>query len=307
MDKRYKMYLAGIIKSIIFGLSIMFIKIAMKKISIFSLLAIRFTLASSIMIIMYLFKIIDLNYKGKNLINLIALSLLFPVLYFAFETIGLKYTASTRAAIIIALSPLLVVILSTLILKEKPSTIEIIFILISTFGVIFITLMSGNIMGESNIIGIISLLIAIVCLAFYSIISRILSKEFTPTEITFSMMGIGSIVFSIFSIIEKILNKDFSLLSLKIQNIDVIFSLLYLGIFASIIGTFLNNYMLSNITANQASIYTNLTTVITILAGIIFLNESFQWYEFIGSTLIIIGVWGTSHYGSKVSYKKNPK
>ncbi|HZK33034.1 MAG TPA: DMT family transporter, partial [Tissierellaceae bacterium] len=188
MDKKHKMILAGISKSIIFGLSIMFIKIAMEKISIFSLLAVRFTLAALIMIVMYLLKIIELNYKGKNIVNLIALSLLFPVLYFAFETLGLKYTASTRAAIIIALNPVVVAILSTLILKEKPNNAEIIFILISTFGVIFIALMSGNSMGRSNIIGIISLFIAVVSLAFYIIFSRMLSKEFTPTEITFSMM-----------------------------------------------------------------------------------------------------------------------
>lgn len=306
MDKKHKMILAGISKSIIFGLSIMFIKIAMEKISIFSLLAVRFTLAALIMIVMYLLKIIELNYKGKNIVNLIALSLLFPVLYFAFETLGLKYTASTRAAIIIALNPVVVAILSTLILKEKPNNAEIIFILISTFGVIFIALMSGNSMGRSNIIGIISLFIAVVSLAFYIIFSRMLSKEFTPTEITFSMMGIGAIVFSFFSIIEKIITKDFSLLSIEMLNIDIVFSLLYLGVFASIIGTFLNNYMLSKITASQTSIYTNFTTVITILSGIIFLNESFQWYELIGSIIIITGVWGTSHYGAKSSSKKNP-
>ena len=66
MNQKYKIYLAGFGKSIIYGLSFIFIKIIMEKMSMVSLLGIRFILAILIMIIMYLFKIIDINYKGME-------------------------------------------------------------------------------------------------------------------------------------------------------------------------------------------------------------------------------------------------
>lgn len=159
MNEKYKLYLAGIGKSIIYGLSFMFIKITLKNISIFSLLGVRFALAALTMIMMYLFNMIDINYKGKNVLDLIKLSLLYPGAYFIFETIGLKYTSSTQAGIMMALIPIVIIILSTVLLKEKPSKAETGFILISICGILFITVMNGNIGEKASVIGFLSLLL----------------------------------------------------------------------------------------------------------------------------------------------------
>lgn len=296
MYEKTKLYLSGIGKSIIYGLSFMFIKNSLKHISIFSLLSIRFTLAAITMIAMYFLNIIEINYKGKDVLNLIKLSLLYPVVYFIFETIGLKYASSTQAGIMMALIPVVVAIFSTILLKERPNKVEAGFIIMSISGILFITLMSGN-SGKCSLVGLLSLIISIVCAALYNVMSRKLSNQFSPTEITFNMMCVGAIVFDVIFVIEKLIKKDFSQFLKEISNTSVILSIIYLGILASIVASFLNNYMLSKSTASQTSIYANLTTVITILAGVIFLNEDFCWYELLGSILIIAGVWGTNHYG----------
>ena len=49
----------------------------------------------------------------------------------------------------------------------------------------------------------------------------------------------------------------------------------------------------------QSSLFVNLITVISIIAGVIFLQESFTVYKIIGSVCIVIGVFGTSYFSGK--------
>ncbi len=42
----------------------------------------------------------------------------------------------------------------------------------------------------------------------------------------------------------------------------------------------------------QTSAFANLTTVISLLAGVIFLGEPFGWVQLAASVVIVIGVWG---------------
>jgi drug/metabolite transporter (DMT)-like permease len=74
---------------------------------------------------------------------------------------------------------------------------------------------------------------------------------------------------------------------------NVVFPLLYLGLVASIGGFFFVNYALSKLPAHVSSIYTNLSTIVAILAGAIILNEQMYYYHYIGSLMILIGVYGT--------------
>lgn len=81
------------------------------------------------------------------------------------------------------------------------------------------------------------------------------------------------------------------------MNVDFIISILYLGILSSLGTSYLSNYALSKIEASKMSVFSNFSTLITILAGIIFLQEPFHFYYFIGSVIIIIGVIGTNYFG----------
>ena len=47
------------------------------------------------------------------------------------------------------------------------------------------------------------------------------------------------------------------------------------------------------------SVFSNLATLITIFAGVLFLHESFQTYHLIGGVMIVMGVIGTNYFGMK--------
>jgi drug/metabolite transporter (DMT)-like permease len=82
-------------------------------------------------------------------------------------------------------------------------------------------------------------------------------------------------------------------------HLDFVMAIAYLGIFSTLLTSYLSTYALSILPSFQMSIFGNLTTVVTILVGIIFLDESFYYYHVIGSILIIAGVIGVNYVGRK--------
>ena len=304
INRNYLPYIAGVNKSIIFGFCFMFTKILLNHFDIFSMLAVRFALAAITLTILYLFGKIKVNYRGKNMKGLILLSFIEPVIYFILETIGIRYTSSSEAGIMMAIIPIFIILLSIVFLHEVPSKKETLFITLSIFGVIFIALMGGQSGEKGSLLGYVSMFLAMIVAALYNILSRKLSDEFSPTEITFAMMWIGAISFSIISIVYHGGVEMLPNILRSFSNIKVFFSLVYLGIIASIVAFFLNNYMLAKITAAQSSVYINLSTVVSILAGVFILKEKFYWYEFVGSILILIGVWGTNYFGMKEKIRR---
>jgi drug/metabolite transporter (DMT)-like permease len=53
------------------------------------------------------------------------------------------------------------------------------------------------------------------------------------------------------------------------------------------------NYSLSKLTASASAVFANLVTTVSIIAGVLILGENFTVHSFIGSVLIITGVYGT--------------
>ena len=150
---------------------------------------------------------------------------------------------------------------------------------------------------QGNLLGFLFLLGAVIAGAMFSILSRKLSLDFKPQEITFIMMWFGAVIFNVIGIIEY--EGNISQYFSFIFNSQFLISVIYLGVFSSVIAFFMLNYTLSKINAFKAAVFANLSTIIAILAGIIFRNEPFYWFQVIGSIMIIIGVFGTNYFDAK--------
>lgn len=289
--------ISGIIYSTLFGLTFMFSSIALRFTSPFALLSMRFGIAFIVMSILVFFKIIKINFKNKDLKTLFLLGLMQPILYFIFETYAIKNTATSVAGTLIALIPISVAISSSYFLKEKPTKAQYSFILASIVGVIIIVVLGGQNNARGNFMGIILLFGAVISATIFNLLSRKLSTTFTPAETTYFMMGIAFFVFTLIALVEGLSQGTLNKFFLPFYNLDFLLSLLFLGVMASIIGFFLVNFTLSKMEATKASVFSNLSTVVSIIAGVIFLDESFKLFQIIGAILILIGVWGTNKFG----------
>lgn len=304
--KKHTNYLpmfCGIISSIIFGFSFFFTKIALNEIGNkpLELMSFRFGFAAIFLTLLRISGIIKINLKNKKMNLLIILSIFYPILYFIFEALGVQMTSSSEAGTMVALLPIVVAILASIFLKEKTTFLQIVCILGSICGVIFINIM--NYENNGNLLGILVLSIAVFSAAIYNILSRKLSAKFTPIEITYVMMWIAAFVFNTISIAQHIINHNFYDYLKPLTNCKFLISILYLSILSSVIAFIMLNYMFSKLEASKVASYTNLSTIVSIFAGVIILKEPFQWYKFIGIILILFGVWGTNKFGiSKENY-----
>ena len=298
---KYRMlpYLSGVLFATIFGFSFMFSKIVLQYVTPIQLIAYRFLIAFIVFEMMRLLKVVDIDLRGKR-IKLLGMTAIFqPILYFLFETIGLTFTQSNEAGMMIALIPIFVTIFSSLFLKERPTVLQIFFILLSVSGVLYINLVKQSQGIEVSVKGLMLLLGAVLCAAAFNIFSRRASKEFNSYEVTYSMMLSGVVVFNIIAFIQMIIVRDSSFYLSSLFSLELLLPLLYLGIVASIGGFFLVNYSLSKLEAHVSSIFANLATIVSIIAGTVFLKESLYYFHVIGSALIIIGVYGTVKFSRR--------
>ncbi|MGD9761757.1 MAG: DMT family transporter [Candidatus Izemoplasmatales bacterium] len=298
-----KAHIAGIFFSIIFGFSFMMSKIALEYVTPVGLIAYRFLLALIVFEILRLTRVIKININKKALLSIVLVAIFQPVLYFLFETFGLAKTTSAEAGLMIALIPIFVTILSTFILKEKPLFLQVIFILISVSGVVLIQVFKSGLNFESASIGFGLLLLAVISAALFNIASRSAAKDHKPHEITYVMMILGAVSFNGIYLIQLLIENDLSRYFSNLSNPAVIFPILYLGIIASIIGFFLVNYSLNKLPAHISSVYSNISTIVAVIAGAIFLNEDLYFYHIIGGVMIITGVYGAA----RINYLRNRK
>ncbi|WP_214658941.1 DMT family transporter [Candidatus Formimonas warabiya] len=299
--RRLLPYLSATGMALIFGFSFLFTKNALETLDTFQLLFLRFLMAFIVMSLLVLFKIIKINFQGKNLKPLLLVAILQPVIYFIMETFGLKHATSSEAGVMMAFIPVIVAVVGMIILKEKITQKQALSIVLSFMGVIILVVMSGKEETGGEFKGIMFLLGAVATAAFYNIYSRKASFQFTPYEITYFMMLCGTVFFGLAAAVAGLINGNIS--NLFVVDSTAFASLLYLGLLSSVGAFFMVNYTLSKIPASQSAIFSNLISVVSVFAGVMFRHEAFELYKMFGAVLIIAGVFGTNYFGSKDSEK----
>ncbi|MBU1092831.1 MAG: DMT family transporter [Firmicutes bacterium] len=302
--KKYP-HIAGILFATIFGFTFMFSKVALDYVTPIGLIAYRFIIAFIVIEILRRFKVIHIRFEKRHFKHLFLVAIFQPILYFIFETYGLNLlTVSGEAGIMIAMIPIFVTILSTLILKEKPKAIQVFFILLSVFGVLFIQISKYTSGIQSGLLGFFLLLLAVLSAAFFNIASRNASKTLKPYEVTYFMMFAGAVTFNVIYLGQLSIENRISDYITNLYHIELLLPILYLGIIASIGGFFLVNFALGKLPAHVTSIYTNLSTIVAIAAGALFLSETLYIYHYIGSLMILVGVYGTVRANGVAKRKK---
>ena len=279
---------AALLAQIIFGLSFMSTRIALKYASPMTVIADRYIVAFlGLSFVMFIRKI-KIKFS-KNIWKLLLMSLFQPLLYFVFETYGIQMTTSSFSSIMISMIPIVSMICGIFMLGEKPTTMQYVFTALSVIGVV-VTVLSGQADGTVSILGVVLLSGAVLSSVGYNIASRKLSTEFTVFERTYAMTVIGMISFVLISLFENVESpvKIFS----SFSEASFLFSILYLGIFSSVIAFLCLNFANTYLPVAKTTVFSNVTTVVSVLAGTIFLNEKLSIEVLVAIIAIITGVVG---------------
>ena len=285
--------IAALIANIIFGFSFLFSKVALGVAYPLVILAVRFSVAFLILNILWAVGLIKLQLRGKPKKGILLMAVAQPLLYFIFELYGIEFTSSALSGVIISLVPVGVILISLFFLKEKPNLRQILFALLSLAAVVVISLLSDD-GKENHLIGILLLLGAVICAAVFNIVSRSEAERYSPVERTYMMFLIGTVGFNLAAVLG--LGKEYAgAVVSAVTSLPFWGAIGYLAVLSSIGAFLLYNYATSNISSVRASSFSNIITVVSVLAGMLILQERLSVAQLICCLLIVVGVCGVNY------------
>ncbi len=287
--------LCALTAQIIFGFSFMFTKTALGFGAPMVVIAHRYIVAFALLYLSLIFTHTKIKLSG-GVWKLVVMSLFQPVLYFVFETYGIKLTTSTFSSIMISMIPVVSMISGIFFLNESPSFMQYVFSLVSVSGVVIVTL-AGSADGTVTFGGVLLLLGAVVSSVGYNIASRKISAEFTAAERTFAMTLIGVVTFVGIAFFGNM--QNLKVFWEPFLSLPYLTSVLYLGIFSSVVAFYLMNYANTYLPVAKTTVFANITTVVSVIAGTVFLKEKIYLRTIVAVCMIILGVWGVQLFSVK--------
>lgn len=295
-NRKFRAYIGMTLSTMIVGLSFVFVKLALRNAQPIDLLAHRFTAATLVLVLLYLFRLIELpHFHRKDVLQLLGLSLFYPLLFFGLQAQGLLYTTAAEAGILSATIPVVTLLLAMTILKEKSSWVQMVGVGASVGGVIYIFLRSGVTIHTENVKGYVLVLLCVLAVSCYYILGRKINKNYKAMDITGFMIFMACLVFNVTAIVFHLYSEG-SLRSFvsPLRHPDFIYSVLYLGVLSSLFTSLFSNYALSVVPASRVAVFNNVSPVISVMGGIVLLGEELHLYHYIGGIFVLLGVVATN-------------
>lgn len=292
ISKEWKGSLAALFANVIFGFSFLFSKVALQYAHPLIILAVRFTTAFLLLNVLWACGVVKLRFKGKSKVRILLMAVAQPLLYFIFELYGIEMTSSAMSGVIISLVPVAVILLSTVFLKERPTVAQVAFSALSLAAIVAISLFSND-GAETHLLGIVLLLGAVLCAAVFNILSRSESKNYSPFERTYMMFLVGTVGFNAIAVL-GLQGEYFSQLTVAVMQWPFWGAIGYLSVLSSIGAFMLYNYSTTVISTVRSASFSNIITVVSVLAGILILQETLSVAQLICCVLIVVGVFGVN-------------
>ena len=302
MNQHAKAIGAVIVGNTIFGFSFIFSKMALQITLPSVLIAVRFVMAFITLNLIVIFgrmirvpdsqggkrPLVEFSLRGKPLRNIILLALFQPILYFLCESYGIVYTSAAFAGTIIAVIPVAGIVFDVLIMHSKVRLRQVICAVLSAVGVAITTIGAEGM--KSSVLGLVILLGAVAAGALFYVFSKKSGDDYNPLEQTYVMFALGSLVYTVFALVQC-RGQYSELIFSALTQPQFIISVLYLSVVSSVTAFICLNYGTVRVTVSEASIFANLTTVISIIAGVVFLHEVFTPFQIVGAVIILISVF----------------
>jgi drug/metabolite transporter (DMT)-like permease len=272
----------------IFGFSFLFSKQALHVAAPFVLLAVRFTVAFALLNIMLLTGKFSLHFTGKRVGLLLVMGLIQPVAYFICEVYSVGLLPTSLIGTLLALLPIVSLAAARIFLKERARASQVFFSLLSVAGVFLTTVLKTS--GDFSWLGFILIMGGVLAGVLYTVLSRSIAHEFSAFERTYVMFALGSAVFTLIALIRSAGNMREMILA-PLGHGEFWVSIAFLAGLSSVGAFMMLNYAVTHLSVARTTIFANITTVITILAGVLILGESFDLYQAIGSVIIIVSAY----------------
>lgn len=287
-------FVLAIVANILWGTSFLASKYTLQAWGPFTSAALRFGIATVCLlgILKAMKKKIDMpetmgQWLGLILIATSAFGVLYPM-----QLAGLKFIPSSLSAAIMLMSPIAVLLLSRIILKERLSKLKYVAL---TFGVVggavLISSTSNGMKVNLNsdfFWGTLLTLASAISLAVSAIVTRKYSEKISSSTITFWTMAIGFLELALAAFIFE---EDVLVTISTNANTISIVSLFFLAFVCSAFCFYIWNHALSKASPQEIASSMHIKTPTAVLLGVFIANEELTSTVIIGTALVMFGVW----------------
>lgn len=227
--------------------------------------------------------------ESKDIWKLILCGLFGVAINQMFFFTGLKLTTPINASLIMTTSPIIVLLASAVILKERITLRKILGIILGASGaIILITYGQQVAFQRTQALGDILILINAVSYGLYFVLVRSLMKKYHPITVVKWVFTTGLFFVFPFSI------RQLAIVEWQTFSIYIWLAIIYVIIFATFLTYLFNAFALKMVQASTASIYIYLQPLLASLIAILFESDEIVSFKLISGFLIFVGVYLTS-------------
>lgn len=205
-------------------------------------------------------------------------------LYFVLQNVALDLTLLSDVVIVVAINPLLTTILAAIFLKEEHFSWKILAGSAVAFaGVAVVTFHNGFKWGD-GLLGNVLAFLAALSWAVYSVLLKRVQGRHSTLDITRKVMIYGTLCALPLMFLEPLTPIS------TLLRPSILTNMLFLSLVCSMAAFFLWNLVIKKIGTIKASNYLYLDPVVSIVAGVIMIQEPVGVVAVIGCALVLLGV-----------------
>jgi drug/metabolite transporter (DMT)-like permease len=275
-----------LLMSLIWGSNFTVIKYSLEDLLPLSFNALRFTIASIVMLTVAFMSQNGFKLEPGDRMKLFTLGLLGNTFYQSLFITGMAHTRAGNAALILATTPLFTAILGR-IRKHEYFTVRGVGGLLLAFAGIVMIVVSGR--GEVSIgetlLGDCLLLASAVCWSLYTVGSKRLVHTYGSLKATTIMMTSGT-PFLLLVCAPSLLRQDWS----RVRPVAWA-GVVYSGLFAIALAYLIWSYGVRRIGSTRTAIYSNITPIVALLVAWLALGETPTLGQLAGAVVIFAGIY----------------
>jgi drug/metabolite transporter (DMT)-like permease len=271
---------------VIWGINFSVLKVALEYFSPLAFNAVRFSLATLLMLAALRWQRESLAVSRADLLAVIGLGLLGHTFYQLIFINGMARTSPANASILMATSPIFVVIYGRILGFERTNRAVWAGILVSFAGILMLVLggESSLSLGGNTVLGDLLILGAAMLWAGYTTASKPLLARYTPLKLTTSSMVFGTIPLVLVSL-PAVAQQDWG-----IPTNAAWLGLLYSAVFSVAIGYVAWYTSVRRVGSARTAIFSNLTPVVSVVVAWLFLGDRLSPLQLAGGLVVLAGL-----------------
>lgn len=247
--------------------------------------SLRFMIAIVVMWYLVIHRGSKVQLHKKDVWPLIGLGLLGNFVYQVAFIVGIEWSYSANAAVLLGSGPMYVAIISHFIFKNRVSGGQILGIITGFLGVLILIIgKDGFVVNGLSGLGDLLLFVAALCWALTSVLSISYLDRYSPLDLAVISMTSGGLAI-IFAGMPWVLEVDFAGLSGNAW-----LGIIYSGALSIAVSYIIWNYALSKVGAVRTTAYQNFVPMFGVLFGFIILDERLSVLQYLGAVMVITGV-----------------